>query len=405
MSEDSSFEALLQESETQSRTRGGSLPRVGARVRGRILAIDGTQALVDIGAKSEATIDLANLTAAAGSSQVAVGDTIEATVASVDRASGAAVLGGQHGRALHGVAELERAFAQGTPVEGHISAVVKGGVEVRIAGQRAFCPAAQLDLRFSEDLTAWVGQRHAFRIFKLDLGRHVNLVVSRRALLEEEQAARAAATRAQLAPGAVFTGRVTALKEFGAFVDLGGVEGMVHISELTHGRVRHPEELLSVGQEIEVTVLRVEPSDHPKRPEKIALSIRALSKDPWSDAANVYAPGTHATGTVTRLQAFGAFVELAPGLEGLLHVSELGGAGRVAHPQDVLTPGQQVAVRVIDLDPARHRIALTLLSAAEAEAAAPAPAPRADARPADTARVGTLGALLQAQLNRRPDTR
>jgi small subunit ribosomal protein S1 len=249
-----------------------------------------------------------------------------------------------------------------------------------------------------------VGERCAFRITKFEGGRRLNMVVSRRAPLEQEQAARATETREQLKEGAVMTGTVTGMKDFGAFIDLGGVEGMVHISELALGRVGHPQEVLQLGQEVEVVVLRVEQTDNPKRPEKISLSIRALAKNPWSDAADRYRPGTAVEGKITRTQPFGAFVELEPGIEGMVHISELGADRRINHPDEVVSSGQQVQATVLVVEPERRRIGLTLnpanapLSAEEMQSK-----PRDDSGSGSGSGLGTFGDLLQAQLDNRSD--
>lgn len=394
MTESTSFADMLAESEPRAQ-RARRAPKVGDMVKGEIVAMDADQVFVAIGGKSEAVLDLANVTAEDGSLNVRVGETIEARITSIDAETGVLRLGQRHGRAAHGLEELEAAYRAGAPVEGQILAAIKGGVEVQIAGQRAFCPASQLDVRFIEDLSTLVGQREAFRITKFSAGRRPDLVVSRRALLEEAQAEAAAATRAKLEVGAVLTGTVTRVKDFGAFVDLGGLEGMVHVSELAHAHVRHPEEILSPGQVVEVAVLRIEHTTDARRPEKVALSIRALAADPWSEVASRFPVGTTLQGKVTRLQAFGAFVELVPGLEGLIHIGELGAGRRIAHPGEVVQPGQSVAVRVLAVEPERRRVALTLAEA-EAEASAPGPAKK-PAAPA----MGTLGALLRAQLDKR----
>lgn len=395
MTDENDFEALLRELEKTEQAMLGDTPKVGEKVRGKVIDIGSEQVFVDLGGKAEASMDIANLKDADGLLTVAVGDPLEAVVASVDPETGALMLGSRHGRQLHGSAELEEAFRQGLPVEGHITATTKGGLEVQVAGHRAFCPASQADIRFVEDLSTLVGERCAFRVTKFEGGRRVNLVVSRRALLEEEQAARAAETRAQLQEGAVLTGTVTGMKEFGAFVDLGGVEGMVHVSELALGRVSHPEEVLSIGQQVEVAVLRIEQTGNPKRPEKISLSIRALAKDPWSDAADRYHPGTRVDGRITRTQPFGAFVELEPGLEGMVHISELGAERRIQHPDEVVQRGQRVSATVLTVEPERRRIGLSLGdTAAPAEPDAAAGTSTAD----EGGGSGTLGDLLKAQL-------
>lgn len=399
MTDENDFAALLRELEKTEQAMLGSGPKVGEKVSGTVIEIGAEQVFIDLGGKAEARMDIANLKDAEGRIGIAVGDSIEAVVASLDPDSGALILGSRHGRHLHGSAELEQAYREGLPVEGHITGTTKGGLEVQVAGQRAFCPASQADIRFVEDLNSLVGTRCAFRITKFEAGRRLNLVVSRRALLEEEQAARAAEVRANLEEGAVLPGTVVGLKDFGAFIDLGGVEGMVHVSELALGRVRHPEEVLSVGEQVEVAVLRIEQTGNPKRPEKIALSIRALAKSPWSDIAERYPTGVEVNGRVTRTQPFGAFVELEPGVEGLVHISELGAGRRVNHPDEVLAAGQEVAVVVLKVEPDRRRISLSL-----DRTGAPAAVAAGAAAVASDPPTGTLGDLLKAQLAGRDDS-
>jgi small subunit ribosomal protein S1 len=395
MREDEDFASLLKEFEQEHAHRPQASPKSGDVVNGRIVSIDSDRAFVDLGAKAEGSLALAALTDADGKVTVQVGDEIKAVVTGVDEETGALLLGEQHGRQLRGLAELEHAYRHQLPAEGQVTGVTKGGVEVQIAGIRAFCPASQLDLRYVEDMETFVGQRLAFRITKLEGGRHPNLVVSRRALLEEEQRVRAAETRARLEVGAVLPGVVTSLKDYGAFIDLGGVEGMVHISELAFGHVKHPREILTVGQQVEAAVLRIEQTGNPKHPEKIALSIRALSKDPWQEAPTRFPIGSRVKGTVMRLQPFGAFVELAPGVEGLIHVSELAAGRRVSHPQEVLTEGQEVMATVISLDPEKRRIGLSLDPARQAGATDDQKAYTDYERPKS---FGTLGDLLRESM-------
>jgi small subunit ribosomal protein S1 len=413
MTDETEFEALLRELE-KTEQAVAERPKPGDRLKGKVIAIGEEQIFIDLGGKAEGAMDIGNLKDKDGNLNIAVGDELEGVVASVDTETGAVTLGGKHGKHLHGADELEAAYRQGLPVEGSITGTTKGGLEVRIAGHRAFCPASQADIRFIDDLSTLIGQQHAFRITKLEPGKRLNMVVSRRALLEEERAAQAEAMQAQLTEGAVLNGKVVGIKEFGAFVDLGGVEGMVHISEMSLTRINHPEEILHLGQEVEVAVLRVEETGNPKRPQKIALSIRALAKDPWSDAVARYSPGTRIDGRVTRLQPFGAFIELEPGLEGLIHISELGAGRRLNHPEEVLSTGQQVSATVLKVEPERKRIGLSLAGetgAAEAEEDyAQGPQERRgkggsrrgrrdDAQEKDD-RFGTFGDLLKQQLGR-----
>jgi small subunit ribosomal protein S1 len=195
----------------------------------------------------------------------------------------------------------------------------------------------------------------------------------------------------------VLAGTVTSLQDYGAFVDLGGVEGMIHISELAFGHVKHPNEVLSVGQQLEVAVLRIERTDNPKRPEKIALSLRALAKDPWQDVEQRFPVGSRVKGTITRLQTFGAFVELAEGIEGLVHISELGAGRRVNHPHEVVNPGDQVEATVLDVDTEKRRIALSLDSTRHPGTEAASEAYSAYQKP--TQSLGTLGDLLRESMS------
>jgi small subunit ribosomal protein S1 len=372
-------------------------------VRGTLVSIAEDYAFVDLGGKTEGRLEVAALRDAEGELTLAVGDTVEAAVTGTDPDSGTLLLGSQHGHKYHGLEEVRQAYSQGLPVQGQVTGAVKGGLEVQIAGLRAFCPASQADIRFVEDLAEFVGQRLDFRITKLEGGRRPNLVVSRRVLLEEEQRLRAEATRAQLKEGAVLSGTVTSLKDYGAFVDIGGLEGMIHVSELAFGRVKHPSELLRVGQPVEVAVLRIEPATGGRQAEKIALSIRALARDPWTDADQRFAVGTRVQGTVSRLQPFGAFVELEPGVDGLVHVSELGAGRRVNHPSEVLKVGDRVEASVLGVDMERRRISLTLDQEKGGEAPAE-PAQPAAARPGTAEgqpALGSFGALLKESLDKR----
>src|SRR5262249_34794232 len=202
-----------------------------------------------------------------------------------------------------------------------------GGVAVDVAGVRGFCPASQLDVRFIDDLSTYIGQRLTFRITRYEPR---NLVLSRRALLEEDNAKRAIETRKKLEPGAVLRGKVVGFKPFGAFIDLGGIEGMLHVSELGYARADKPEDLLTLGQEADVAVLRIEPAGKgDKAGERISLPLKALANDPWRETAAMLVEGARVKGKITRLQPFGAFVELAPGVEGLVHISELGAGRRI----------------------------------------------------------------------------
>src|SRR5581483_11660487 len=295
----------------------------------------------------------------------------------------------------------------GLPVDGTVTAVNKGGVEVDLGGTRAFCPISQLELRHVEDASAYVGRKLPFRVTRVEEDRRgLNVVLSRRALLEEEGRARAAETRAKLSVGAVVSGVVTALKDYGAFVDLGGVEGMLHVSEIGFQRVGRPADVLSVGQAITVQVLRIEKKSDPRKPDQktdqIALSLKALEADPWQEAGARFAEGQRARGRVTRVTSFGAFVELAAGVEGLLHLSELGGAGGrpVRQARDAVKPGDEIDVVVKAVDPTERRLSLALAGPDESldpEARAAAARAAAPGGAAPAGKLGTLGDLLRSK--------
>lgn len=395
-----SFEDLLNQFEqAHPGTRGGE-PAIGDKIQGTLIAIGEDYAFVDLGAKSEGRIELAALRGEDGQLSLNVGDSIESHVTGKDGETGMLLLGPQHGQRSHGIDELQQAWSEGRPVQGQVSAAIKGGLEVQVAGLRAFCPASQVDIRFIESLEEFVGQRLDFRITKCEGGRRPNVVLSRRALLEEEQRQRAEQTRAQLHEGAVLSGVVTSLKDYGAFVDIGGLEGMIHISQVAFGHIKHPSEVLSVGQQVEVSVLRIEPASEKKR-ERIALSIRALQGDPWKEAAEQWPVGSEVQGTVSRLQPFGAFIALAPGVDGLAHISELAAGRRIAHPSEVLELGQAVTAIVLGIDHERRRISLTL-DTEKVPDAVPAelrPSAKAPAQ-ASEERIGSFGALLQETLRK-----
>lgn len=370
------FASLFAAYEKEQAARGGRKgPQVGDKVTGTIAGFGEENAFVDLGGKAEGVIPLAELCDAAGELAASVGDPIEAMVVAADEDAGQLMLRRRPGQGPTTPAELVQAHQHGFPVEGVVQGVVKGGVEVTVSGVRAFCPVSQIDDRFVEDPAVFVGQRLQFRITRLEEargGRGPNLVLSRRALLEEESRARAEAARAALQPGKVVRGTVSSLASYGAFVDLGGVEGLLHVSELGHGRVAHPQDVLTVGQELEVQVLKLEKDA--KGRDRISLSRKALQRDPWEQEADLLAPGTRRKGRVARLETFGAFVELAPGVDGLLHVSELGGGRAIRHPREAVRPGDVLEVAVRSVDRERRRISLALAGTADdAEEMAPPP--------------------------------
>ncbi|TMA21431.1 MAG: S1 RNA-binding domain-containing protein, partial [Deltaproteobacteria bacterium] len=263
---------------------------------------------------------------------------------------------------------LQSALDSKIPVEGLVTGVNKGGLEVDLGGMRAFVPTSQIDVRFVEDPAQFVGQKIKFRVTELRGG---NAILSRRALIEEERAVKAAELRSRLAVGAQLDGTVTSVRDFGAFVDLGGLEGLVHVSELSHARVAHAQDVVKPGQKVSVQVLRIEKDE--KGQERIALSLRALEQDPWDAARPQLAEGKKLQGRVARLQPFGAFVELFPGVDGLVHVSALSDR-HIQHPREVVKEGETIWVQVESVDDAQKRVALRRIT--EEEAQSPEPVPR-----------------------------
>ncbi|MBA3538448.1 MAG: S1 RNA-binding domain-containing protein [Deltaproteobacteria bacterium] len=361
-------------------------PKVGDLVKGTIVSIGKDAVFVDLGGKAEGTIDRAEVADPEGKLLVKIGDTVEARV--VNDAGGALALRVKLGRGPQASAELQQAYELGIPVDGLVTEVIKGGVSVDVAGVRGFCPASQMDARFIEDLTQFVGQKLAFRITKYEPR---NLVLSRRALLEEENAKLAEVTRGKLEVGAVLRGKVVGFKPFGAFVDLGGIEGMLHVSELGYSRVEKPEDVLSMGQEIDVAIKKLETVvEKGKSVERISLSLKALANDPWKDLTASLVEGTRVKGKITRLQPFGAFVEIAPNVEGLVHISELGAGRRINHPKEIVSEGQEVEAVILAIDPERKRISLSLASSADGSAEDVAESKKAQ----PSAKFGTFADLL-----------
>jgi small subunit ribosomal protein S1 len=380
MTDERDFAAILEEFEQgHPVAEGGREPKPGDKVTGRVLSIGEEAVFVDVGAKSDGVVPRGEVTDEEGGVTVAVGDSLEALVAGRDAESGCLLLrvrpggAGSLASAAGGeaaLAEIAAAHEHRLPVEGTVREAVKGGVEVTVAGLRAFCPVSQLDLAYVEDAAAWVGRRLTFVVTRFEesgRGGRPNVVLSRRELLQEEERRRRAEALARLAKGAVLRGTVTTVTGYGAFVDLGGVEGLLHVSEMDHRRVADPADVVAVGEELEVEVLAIE--EREGQDPRISLSRRSLLRDPWEGVAERYPPGRVVAGRVMRLEPYGAFVEVAPGLEGLVHVSELGADRRVLHPREVVELGQDVRVRVLEVAPERRRLALSLASPAEEEGA------------------------------------
>jgi small subunit ribosomal protein S1 len=340
---------------------GPSEAKVGDKLTGTIVQIDGPDAFVDCGLRNELPMSVQELKSPDGELLVQVGDEVTAYVQKA-----------QDGLKLTlaiklkdaGHEALIAAYAAGTPVLGKVGSTNKGGFSIDLDGTRAFCPFSQIDVRRADNPDIFVGETYHFKILELsEDGR--NIVVSRRALLQADRETQAQSTRETLKLGDDLEGVVTRLVPFGAFVDIGGIEGLVHISQISHQRVGDPSDVLSVGQSVRVKVLEIQNLDM-GRSERISLSIKVLATDPWPETAKSMVPGQDVSGRVTRLVDFGVFVELRPGVEGLIHISELANR-RVIHPREMLNEGEEISVRILDVDLDRRRISLSRKQASDYE--------------------------------------
>jgi small subunit ribosomal protein S1 len=355
----------------------------GQAVEGTIVGIGPQVAFVSIGGKSEAQIDVAELKDADGDIEVSVGDRIQAVVVST---AGAIMLSRKGVRNAASQQELEDAYQSGLAVEGRIESVNKGGYEVRIARERAFCPLSQIDIARTVDPAVHVGKTYAFRIVEYKDGGST-LVVSRRKLLEEEQRAKADEIRKSIVPGAVAGGRVASVTDFGAFVDLGGgIQGLLHVSEMSWSRVGSPGEIVAVGDPITVKVLRVDEAGG-----KISLGLKQLQGDPWATAATTYAVGQVRAGRVSRVADFGAFVELEPGIEGLAHASTFPPTGRPGGWKKAVPVGHSASFEVLTVDLPNKRLGLAMVDEGSARASGAQP----------TAKEGIVpGAIVTGKIER-----
>lgn len=335
-----------------------SMPKVGEKVRGKIFQLGAEMAFLTIG-KHEAMIDLDELKDDEGILRSGVGDEVEAHV--METGAKGILLSRKLSRGAASMGMLNEAKVTGLPVEGLVIAVNKGGLEVAVGEARAFCPSSQVDVRHVK-LDEFVGQRLTFRVTEV---KDRNVVLSRRVLLEEEAKAKGAELKKTLEVGKVLKGAVVNVQAFGAFVDLGGLEGLIPVSELSHVHVGHPSEVVKVGDEVEVEVIRLEDADpnspdKSKRKDRITLSMRSRMEDPFKKALETLKEGSIVKGKVVRLQPFGAFVELFPGVDGLIHISAMS-ERRIAHPRDVLKVGDEIEAKVEKLDENDKRIGLRLV--------------------------------------------
>jgi small subunit ribosomal protein S1 len=360
----------------------------GQQIEGTIVAIGPKVAFIDIGGKGEAEIDVAELKDADGDIEVSVGDRINAMVVST---SGGITLSRRGVRNAATQRELEDAFRLGLAVEGKVAEANKGGYEVRIARERAFCPLSQIDIIRTEDPNVHVGKTYAFRVIEYKNGGK-DVVVSRRKVLEDEQRANAAEARKAIVPGAVITGRVASVVDFGAFIDLGGgVQGLLHVSEMGWSRV-NPNEVVAPGDQITVKVLRVDDAS-----QKISLGLKQLQDDPWSTVSSKYQVGQVYRGRVSRIADFGVFVELDPEFTGLIPAAETG-VDRNMDLRKAFQVGTTLDVVVLDVDAASRRIRLSKTAVAEQQEQAEVREYAARAESAPGPSVGSLAEKLRGAL-------
>lgn len=356
------FGNLLDQEKTEPEQKKIS---VGDKVSGTVQKIDASSAFVDFGGRSEAVIDLQELRDASGELALKEGDKLDAYVASLEGEIRLTKSLKSSGRQA-----VRDAFENGVPIDGKITGFNKGGLVVNLGGMRAFCPMSQIEMGFCSEPEAYAGKTETFKILELKNGGR-NIVVSRRAILEEAAREAGKALRATLSKGDEIKGRVTRVERFGAFVDIGGVEGLVHVSEINHSRVNDPNSVLKKGDEIDVKIIDLQNLGQDK--ERISLSMKALLPDPWSEIHQTVREGEVITGKVVSLQSFGAFVEVTPGIEGLVHISQISGEKKIGTPGEVLSVGQEVQARVQQVDTRQHRISLSIRAVAEyAEQAAAA---------------------------------
>src|ERR1051326_3904166 len=329
--------------------RGVSDVEEGEVVRGRVVEVRDSEILVDIGYKSEGAIPIEEFRHAG--SLPKVGEEIEVYLESKEDNEGLIVLSKDKADKIKVWDQIGKAHDAGTPVEGRVAEVVKGGLAVDV-GVRAFLPGSQVDLRPVKNLGAMVGQTIRAKVIKLNR-RRGNVVLSRRAVLEEEREEKKKHTLSVLAEGMVLTGTVKNLTDYGAFIDLGGIDGLLHVTDMSWGRVGHPSEIFQIGDQVEVVVLHFD-----RETGRVSLGYKQKSSDPWERVEQTYAAGTKCQGRVVSHTNYGAFVELEPGVEGLVHVSEMSWSRRVRHPSKIVNVGDEVDVIVLDVNRGAKRISL-----------------------------------------------
>ena len=342
------FAALLEESFTQ-----GS-PQEGSVVKGKVVGIEKDLAVIDVGAKTEGRVALREFAAPGRQSDIKVGDTVEVYLERIENALGEAVLSRDKARREESWGKLEKAFTANEKVSGVIFNQVKGGFTVDLDGAVAFLPRSQVDIRPVRDVGPLMNVNQPFQILKMDR-RRGNIVVSRRTVLEETRAEQRQELVQNLEEGQVIDGVVKNITDYGAFVDLGGIDGLLHVTDIAWRRVNHPTEVLNIGQQVKVKIIKINHETH-----RISLGMKQLQDDPWQGIEAKYPINAKFRGRVTNITDYGAFVELEPGIEGLIHVSEMSWTKKNVHPGKIVSTSQEVEVQILEVDPVKRRISLGL---------------------------------------------
>jgi small subunit ribosomal protein S1 len=342
------FTALLNE------TYGADEAFEGTVVKGKVVAIEKDMAVIDVGLKTEGRVALKEFTNHGRDPAPGVGDEVEVYLERIENALGEAVISRDKARREESWVKLEQAFEKNEKVEGVIFNQVKGGFTVDLDGAVAFLPRSQVDIRPVRDVGPLMNVPQPFQILKMDR-RRGNIVVSRRTVLEESRAEQRHEIVANLAEGQVIDGTVKNLTDYGAFVDLGGIDGLLHVTDIAWRRVNHPSEVLTIGQQVKVRIIKINHETH-----RISLGMKQLQEDPWSNIETRYSVGQKLKGRVTNIADYGAFVELEPGIEGLIHVSEMSWTKKNVHPGKIVSTSQEVDVMVLDVDSSKRRISLGL---------------------------------------------
>lgn len=340
------FEALLEESFGQADSLEGRV------IKGKVIAIENDIAIIDVGLKSEGRIPLKEFSASATEPHLNIGDTVEVYLERLEDKNGETVLSYEKARREAAWKQLEKSYDKNEHVDGVIFGRVKGGFTVDLKGAIAFLPGSQVDIRPVRDVSPLIGVSQPFQILKMDRTRG-NIVVSRRAVLEETRAEARSELVSRLEEGQILEGIVKNITDYGAFIDLGGVDGLLHVTDIAWHRINHPSEALTVGQPIQVQIIRFNPEN-----QRISLGMKQLESDPWAGAEVKYPVGAKITGRVTNITDYGAFIELEPGIEGLVHVTEMSWTKKNMPPSKIVSTSQEVEVMVLDVDGSKRRISL-----------------------------------------------